>query len=434
MTSGLTQLRRLEQRMTYVRWFGAVCAAVGVATKSSYPDGVTQRNAWVLVVVLALGSLVIWGVSERTSERDHHRLGVYAFAFDVVVILGLVWTFGYETPYVAWALLLILPLEGALRYQMRGAVGGALGVVAFFVPQSLHRADLLGTPFDTGTFLFVACLAVLIAGVTGSMANEWRAQSRALEEQGLMLAEADELKDRFLAITSHEIRGPLTAIIAGTETVRKKKDALTPEQHDRLLEIVSSQGKQLARLVDDLLITTQIQSGQLALQTDWADLQQTIQHGLEGAASRRRQHQLELYVEPLQCEMDASRVGQIVRNLVENAYKYTPERTRVAVTAKREPGGFALQVEDSGPGIPQNKREQLFEAFSRIEETAAGREGVGLGLYVVSQLVAAMNGRIDVSSSQRGATFTIHVPCETRTSSVPARLELVPDERNPAQG
>jgi signal transduction histidine kinase len=229
----------------------------------------------------------------------------------------------------------------------------------------------------------------------------------------LKLAEVDRLKDQFLAVTSHEIRGPLTAIITGTDTVRKRGDRLTDEQRDKILGMVSAQSHQLARLVDDLTVTSQLQEGKFALHVDWTDAEAVMNQALEAAAGKRREHLLELYVEPIKAEIDSQRMGQIIRNLTENAYKYTPERTRVAVTLKSIEHGIVLEVTDAGMGIPADKRDQLFEAFSRIEETAAGQEGVGLGLYLVSQLVAAMQGRIDLASSSRGTTFTIFIPCKT---------------------
>ena len=422
--------------MTYVRWFGVLMAIVLVALQDEFPDQSTRLRAWLMTGILAIGSFGIWGASGRTpSARAHERLGLASFIFDASVIMGFVWVFAFESPYVSWALLFLIPMEGALRYRMNGAFLGAAGVAVFFVAQTMNVAAIKDEAFDLTTYLFVVGMSVLIAGIAGSMANQWRAQSVALERQSIKLAEVDQLKDRFLAITSHEIRGPLTAIIAGVDTVRKRYQSLTPEQHDRLLEMVASQGHQLARLVDDLQITSQIQSNQLALHPHWTDLERTIDQALEAAASKRRHHQLEVFVEPMECQVDASRIGQIVRNLVENAYKYTPDRTRVSVTAKRISGGIEIEVTDHGTGIPAEKRDKLFEAFTRIEETTAGQEGVGLGLYVVSQLVAAMKGRIDIASSARGTSFTIAIPCETRVMHVEGhRLGLVRDEERLARG
>ena len=169
-----------------------------------------------------------------------------------------------------------------MRYRLPGALlAGVLGA-AMFIPLSMHRADLTGETYQATTYIFAVGLMGLIAGSTGIMAENWKVQKNAFERQALKLAEADRIKDRFLAITSHEFRGPLAAIIMGVDTVSKRRDRLTPEQLDKLLEMVSSQGNQLARLVDDLLITSQLQTHQLNLQPDWCDLQVAIDRALEG--------------------------------------------------------------------------------------------------------------------------------------------------------
>jgi signal transduction histidine kinase len=424
----LSETQRLEQGLTFIRLFGVVFAVVVVAATSGWPNAVTERLAWITVVFLALGSMTVWGTSARLeSQLDHRRLGFIAFIFDVLVICSMIWIFAWDTPYVAWALLILVPLEGAMRWRLSGALlGGVLGA-ALFVPLTLHRAELTGETFEATLYVFAVGLMGLMAGATGVMAENWKVQKDAFERQAFKLAEADRIKDRFLAITSHEIRGPLAAIIMGVDTVSRRRDRLTHEQLDKLLEMVSSQGNQLARLVDDLLITSQLQTHQLNLQPAWCDLQIAIDKAIAAAESKRRAHQLEIFVEPLSCVLDEARIGQVVRNLVENAYKYAQDRTRVAVTAKAEKGEIVLVVADEGPGFPEERREELFEAFSRIHETSAGKDGVGLGLFVVSQLIGAMDGRIDLKSSRTGATFSIHVPCEIRPKAAPT-LGLVADD------
>lgn len=411
--------------MTFVRWFGVLFGLVAVSIQPSYPDSATERLAWIIVGLLAAGSLAIWTTIDRAeSPRDRSWLGVAGFILDAVVVMGLVWAFAYERPYVTWALLILIPMEGALRYRLKGALLSALFVAAFFVPQSFHRAALIGGDFDATTFVFVAGLSALVAGIAGVMAENWYEQNLAFEKQSLKLAEFDRLKDRFLAVTSHEIRGPLTAIITGVDTIWKRGERIADDQKNRILEMVSQQGHHLARLVDDLLVTSQLQNGVLTLQPAWAEVQATVTQAVEAAAPKRREHQLEMFVEPLRVEIDHSRIGQIVRNLVENAYKYTDDRSSVTVMVTATDDGIVFDITDDGPGIPPDKRRQLFEAFSRIEETAAGQEGVGLGLYVVSQLVAAMHGRIDLRSSSGGTSFSIFVPCK-RTVAGQRPLEVV---------
>lgn len=411
--TGLSDLRRLERGMIYVRWFGVAFAATGVAIQPSYPNETTRVAAWVITAFLAIGNLALWGVIARIdNDRDRARLGAVAFVFDIVVVMAMVSVYAYETPYVTWALLFILPLEGALRYRMRGALVAAGLNALFFIVQSIRVARIHGLDFDVPTYVFVVCVSTLIGAVAGSMAEGWHRQSAALEEQGRRLADLDRLKDRFLATTSHELRGPLTAIIGGVDTVLARADRLTPEQHNRMLQMVSNQSHQLSRLVEDLQVTSQAQSHKLSLRVEKADLEATVRQALDAAEAHRRGHHLDLYVEPVDCWIDPARVGQIARNLVENAYKYSPDRSRVSVTAKTNATGIVLTVADRGPGIPEGKRSELFEAFARIEETAQGRTGVGLGLYVVSELVEAMEGRIDLVSSPKGTSFSIHLPCD----------------------
>ena len=423
----LSETQRLEQGLTLVRLLGVVFAVIAVATTADWPSPGTEQLAWITVVFFALGAMTLWGTSARLdTRRDHAHLGLIGFTFDALIICAMVWLFSWETPYVTWALLILLPLEGAMRYRLPGAIVAGVMGSAFFIPQSFHRAELTGEPFEMTTYVFIVALMGLMAATTGVMAENWRIQKDAFERQAVQLAEADRVKDRFLAITSHEFRGPLTAIIMGVSTVAQRRDRLSTQQLDKLLEMVAGQGGHLARLVDDLLITSQLQSQQMSLQPAWCDLQVTIDRALDAASSKRRAHQLEVFVEPISCVLDEARLGQVVRNLVENSYKYSPDRTRVAVTAEGEEDGLLIRIADEGPGLPVERREELFEAFSRVHETSIGKDGVGLGLFVVSQLVSAMEGSIDLKSSSNGATFTIHLPCETRPSDTPT-LGLVED-------
>ena len=425
--SGIGELRRLEQWLTYLRWFGVGFAIISTVTQTRppFPDVVTESWAWTLTMILAIGSLLLWGVLARvTDEQALRELGRAGFALDTLVIMGFVWTFTFAEPFLSWALLLVIPLEGALRYRMRGALLATVLVGLFMVPESFHFASMRDVDFDVNMLIFATGMAALIAGVAGTMAQNWHEKSDAYQQQSARLAELDRLKDRYLAITSHEIRGPLTAVIAGIQTMQKRADRLSEEKRREMLDMVAQQSQQLARLVEDLMLSSELQAGSLALSPEWVEMEPVVQQALEAAATKRKQHRLEIFVEPMRCEIDPARVSQLVRNLVENAYKYTPDNTRVAVTSKPTADGILLEVADDGPGIPADKRDQLFQAFARIEETAAGQEGVGLGLFVVSQLVNAMRGRIDFASSTRGTTFGIRIPCRFERIGQP-RLGLV---------
>ena len=392
-------------------------AAIAVALRETWPsdgpelylvEGVTEKTAWLLVAIAGAGSLLAWGWARgSSSEVDLQRIGALGFALDAFLVFSMVWVFGFAAEFFAM-LLPYVALSGALRYRWLGAALATVAVAAFTAAlfQSFGHDSFWSYLFAVGVTAAVGC-------VTASVAQSWHTRRLEFERQAARLVELDELKDRYIAVTSHEIRGPVSTMVTAVETVRSRWDKLTPERRDHLLEMVYLQGRELDRLVQDLFISAEMQGGGLNLQPEWVELESTVKRAIEAASGKRRAHLLEIFVDPLRAELDPYRVTQVVRNLVENAYKYTEDRTRVVVSAKETPGGIQLEVRDDGEGIPADKRDKLFEAFSRIEETAAGQEGVGLGLYVVSQLVAAMNGRIDLQSSRRGTTFSIFIPCST---------------------
>ena len=405
--------RDVQRPLSLLRAGGVVVAALTVGLRGSWPDATTEQIAWASVAIVSLGSALVWGWARGSrTDEDLQRIGALGFALDMVLVFGIVWAFFLDFAYVV-VLLPLVPLSGALRYRWRGAVLGSTAAAIFLLVALIELANEFDDRFDIAAYAVLVGVSIAVGSLTAMIAQGWHTRRLEFERQAARLVELDQLKDRYIAITSHEIRGPVSTMITAVETVRSRWDKLDPERRDHLLEMVYLQGRELDRLVQDLFISAEMQGGGLNLQPEWVELESTIKRAIEAASGKRRAHLLELFVDPVRVELDPYRITQIVRNLVENAYKYTHDRTRVVVSAKSVDGGIQLEVRDDGQGIPADKRDKLFEAFSRIEETAAGQEGVGLGLYVVSQLVAVMNGRIDLQSSSRGTTFSIYVPCPT---------------------
>lgn len=401
--------RDVQFPLNFVRALGVLAAALVVAFRPSWPPDSSEQVAWIVVAVVGAGSLLVWGWARGTrTDKDLRRIGVLGFVLDALLVFGMVWVFAPREVFVV-VLLPYVALSAALRYRWLGAAVSAVTVAAFAAALLLALADEIVWE----SFTVLVSVTSGIGCVTAAIARSWHTRRLEFEHQAARLIELDNLKDRYIAITSHEIRGPVSTMITAVDTVRSRWDKLDPERRDHLLEMVYLQGRELDRLVQDLFISAEMQGGGLNLQPEWVELETTIKRAIEAANGKRRGHLLELFVDPVRVEFDPYRITQIVRNLVENAYKYTDDRTRVVVSAKGVGSGVQLEVRDDGDGIPPDKRDKLFEAFSRIEETAAGQEGVGLGLYVVSQLVAAMNGRIDLQSSRRGTTFSIYIPCPT---------------------
>ena len=218
--------------------------------------------------------------------------------------------------------------------------------------------------------------------------------------------------ERVLAITAHEMRGPVGLIIGTITTLRSQHDRLTETQQANLMNMALRQARHLGILVDDLLVSSNLDSSGVTLRPEWTDLESVVERALESTASKRSSHRLDVSIEPIRCKIDASRTAQIIRNLVENAYKYTPKESTVRIVVKMVDGRLVLQVADDGHGIPAEERDTLFEPYRRGDEAKAmGNEGIGIGLHVVRRLAEAMDGRVEFESSDKGTTFTVSIPC-----------------------
>jgi signal transduction histidine kinase len=242
---------------------------------------------------------------------------------------------------------------------------------------------------------------------------EAEAAQRLLLEQNDRLRELDRLKDEFVALVSHELRTPLTSISGYLELVLD--DSALPDEHRRFLEIVDRNADRLLRLVSDLLLVAQIESGKLVLEPEDADLTDLAAHAVEALrpVAATRGIDLRLDVDPLPTlRGDPARLGQLLDNLISNAVKFTESGGRVVVALGASGDDVVLAVSDNGIGIPVAEQRRLFDRFFRAS-TAQDRaiEGTGLGLTIVHAIVRAHGGTIEVTSDEgQGTTFRVRLP------------------------
>lgn len=229
------------------------------------------------------------------------------------------------------------------------------------------------------------------------------------------LEELDQLKSDFVASVSHELKTPLTAIIGAAKTVNRKGKDMDPENHARFMEMIERQGGRLLRLVEDVLTTSQIESGR-PMKRVLVDLKQAAQEVIEELQQVNvgKDRDIGLVAEPdkpqIWCDLIA--VQQIMTNLVENALKYSGEQSRVIVTVKETTEEGLLEVADNGVGISEEGLQVIFDRFHQVDSSSTRKVGgFGLGLFIVKQLVDAHGGDINVTSSEGvGTTFTVRFP------------------------
>ena len=226
------------------------------------------------------------------------------------------------------------------------------------------------------------------------------------------LARTREDQLRYVATVVHDLRNPLAAVQLAVGYVTPKRPL---PSEGRIREIFAMIGRQLRRLnslVGDVLNAVQIEAGEIVLRKTICDLGQLAEESVSLFQSMSPYHQLELSCTgSTTLRADATRLEQVLNNLIGNAVKYSPHGSQVHVTVIGEDDWLSIAVSDEGPGISPSLQRQIFRPFSRGPSEHEEVEGIGLGLYVSKRILEAHGGSIEVSSSDgRGATFQATLP------------------------
>lgn len=228
--------------------------------------------------------------------------------------------------------------------------------------------------------------------------------------------EANRTKDHLLAVVSHELRTPLGPIIGWARMLQAT--TVTPELLARALPAIERNAMLQARLVDDLLDMSRTVTGKLTLQNGLVDVETVVHAAIDThrtAASAKSLH-LDIDAEGNLPAIpgDASRLQQVVSNLLANAIKFTPNYGRITIATRRTAEGIELRVSDTGAGIDPALLPSVFEPFRQGHSSTSGEGGLGLGLAIVSALVQAHGGTVEAASAGTGAgsTFIVRLPAQ----------------------
>jgi signal transduction histidine kinase len=220
---------------------------------------------------------------------------------------------------------------------------------------------------------------------------------------------------RSIAILAHELRGPLSAIRNASTVLQKSGD--DPAKREWAIGVVDRQTQQLIQLVDELLTLSRLNYGKVQLNKQRVDLARLIHLAMETVRPciEERRHWLEVTMPaaPITLEADASRLEQVVTNLLANAAKYSDPGGRIELMVAHEEHDIVLRVRDNGFGIAQEELQSIFEPFWQSSQAVDhARGGLGLGLALVQKLVEMHGGGVSASSDGlgRGSEFVVRLP------------------------
>jgi signal transduction histidine kinase len=251
----------------------------------------------------------------------------------------------------------------------------------------------------------------------------WLSFSAVRFDEGMVYAFRDLTEERaleqmrsdFVATVSHELRTPLAAIYGAAVTLLRQDLELDGVMQSRLLQVVADESDRLAQIVNDVLLASHLDSGQLQLRIETVDATKLTQNVIETAKTHlptgvSLSLQAAKRLPPVAA--DEQQLRQVLVNLVENAVKYSPDGGPVEVSITKGDRGVRWAVSDEGLGIPASERRRVFEKFYRLDPNMTrGIGGTGLGLYICHELVRRLDGRIWVEQRNgKGSTFFVELP------------------------
>lgn len=238
-------------------------------------------------------------------------------------------------------------------------------------------------------------------------------QVRELTAANLVLKEQLERREQFIAMVAHELRGPLTPIISYAQMLNRPNQS--PEATQRKINIIVSQGRRLDRLINDLLDSLRLTTGQFTLKCDTCDIAAFAQEVVEQLRPLAPYHQfaVETPDTPLVGFWDGDRLQQALGNLLDNAAKYSDEGTTITLSVSQMQENAHVSVNNQGASIPSADIGQLFHPYARLPINSTRRQGSGLGLYITKCIVEAHGGllRLEQPTAEgQGTTFSFDLP------------------------
>jgi len=338
-----------------------------------------------------------------------------------IALVAVIWGADVLTgPRLAPSIFYLLPVA-----LVTWRLGRGVGVtIAFVSTLAWIGAELIGHVYrptspiafwnTVARFGVLVVVVVLLDTVRDSLERErdLASQEAAAAQR---LREINDMKDTLLHAVSHDLKGPITAILGSAQSLaRRHQLQLTGEEEDALIDGIVVSGIKLNRLVDDLLDFERLDRGVIEPLRTPTDLGGMARR-LVAEGDYLAQHPVRVVAAPIEVAVDEAKVERILENLLRNAGHHTPPGTPVLVRVEQREGGVLLSVEDEGPGIPDELKDVVFQPFRQGRSARASQSGAGIGLSLVAKFASLHAGSAWVEDRPGGGTaFRVYLPGDVR--------------------
>ena len=354
------------------------------------------------------------------------RPPAYVLAVAVLFVIGVGVADSLIGPNISIAPFYVLPILIA-TWNLGRAWGFLVAGLAAVAMQLAHvrsvETNVLVPSWNALVWYAVFLFVVWLLAIIRDHAKRQRTQLESQEEVSDDLRAQNDMKNTLLHAVSHDLKGPLAGILGAMQTIRRADQLrLTGMELNDLYGVIEQAGKKAARLVDDLLDLDRLRRGQLQPErepTDVGELADRVALELPSLSG----HPIRIESEPMLVDVDRAKVERIVENLLNNAARHTPAGTPVQVLITEQGHGVVVVVEDEGPGVSDDIKDEIFEPF---RQGASARGGVGIGLSLVQRFAELHGGTASVEDRPGGgARFVVTLPGEVQRVTRPAPLRAV---------
>lgn len=346
--------------------------------------------------------------TKSLSKRKQYVISLLLVILVSAVCYGVSPYLGYRV--VAFILLLTVSLIAISFDILPVLVSAIISAVVwnfFFIPPrfTFH----VDTTEDVILFIMYFVIAMINAVLTYKI-RQVEKTSRKKEEKANSL----KLYDTLLNSLSHELRTPISTIIAATDNLQANNDNLTKENKDQLVAEIAKASFRLNQQVENLLNMSRLESGFIKPKKDWCDINELVYNTVKKIEENKITQKITININPNLplFKTDKMMLEQIIYNLLNNACLYTKPGSAINISAINHADILQLIIEDNGDGFPEEEIENVFDKFYRLKHSKAG--GTGLGLSIVKGFAEALKGNVSLENvSTGGSRFTVNIPCET---------------------